>query len=244
MSHDDPIAANLDRRYRRCCQPRHHEHIRQRWSSYPALAGRSVPDIRHTAASAERKHNPVLADLLRAHQAGDSDATTVLLCAFIPYVCRDPAIPVGPDRIADRWAALARLLATTDPADADRAGEHRAFLHVLVGRMRRHAARLRYDPDRHVSSLGYDPDRCAEPHRDSHDAIAHRHHTAPGAVEDQALARLDLQIIADHLRAGTITPIRWRRLVDSQIHGDTTRSERRSVGRTIDRLAVLTGHVA
>ena len=244
MSPDDPIAANLDRRYRRCCQPRRHERTRQRWSSYPALAGRSLPDIRHTAAAADRRHNPVLADLLRAHQAGDSDATTVLLCAFIPYVCRDPAITVGPDRIADRWAALARLLAITDPADIDRVGEHRAFLHVLVGRMRRHATRLRYDADRHVSSLGYDPDRHVDPRPDFDDVFERCHHTTPGAVEDHALARLDLQIIADHLRAGTITPIRWRRLVDSHIYGHANRSARRSVGRTIDRLAALTGHVA
>ena len=161
MSPDDPIAASLDRRYRRCCQPRRHERTRQRWSTLPgARRPIPIPDIRHTAD--RRRPQPTtrsLADLLRAHQAGDSDATTVLLCAFIPYVCRDPAITVGPDRIADRWAALGRLLAITDPADGDRPGEHRSFLHVLVGRMRRHATRLRYGPDRHVAASPSRPHR-------------------------------------------------------------------------------------
>ena len=102
--------------------------------------------------TADAANNPVVADLLRAHQAGDTDATTVLLCAFIPYVCRDPALTVGPDRIADRWAALGRLLAITDPSCGDRPDEHRSFLLVLVGRMRRHATRLRYSPDRRVAA--------------------------------------------------------------------------------------------
>ena len=243
MSPDDPIAASLDRRYRRCCQPRRHERTRQRWSTLPG-ARRPIhprhPPHRRPPPTAD--HNPVLADLLRAHQAGDSDATTVLLCAFIPYVCRDPAITVGPDRIADRWAALGRLLAITDPADADRPGEHRSFLHVLVGRMRRHATRLRYGPDRHVAAAL--PDRTSTV-ADSHGALDGRHHTIPGAVEDQALARLDLQLIADHLRAGTIKPIRWQRLVDSHIYGAhrPIRTLRRSTAHR-RRLAVLTGHVA
>jgi hypothetical protein len=239
MSTDDPIAGSLDRRYRRCCQPRRHELTRQRWTTYPALAGRPIPDIRRDATTANAANNPVVADLLRAHQDGDTDATTVLLCAFIPYVCRDPAFTVGPDRIADRWAALGRLLAITDPSSGDQPDEHRSFLLVLVGRMRRHATRLRYSPDRRVAAALPIPEVA-----DSHRALDGRHHTIPGAVENQALARLDLQLIADHLRAGTIKPKRWQRLVNSNLYDATDQSERCAANRLAARLGVLTGHVA
>ena len=214
MSPDDPIAGSLDRRYRRCCQPRRHELTRQRWATYPALAGRPIPDIRRAATTADAANNPVVADLLRAHQAGDTDATTVLLCAFIPYVCRDPALTVGPDRIADRWAALGRLLAITDPVR--RRPTRRAP--IVPPRPRRTHA-----PPRHPAALQPRPPRRCLPSRppevaDSHGALDGRHHTIPGAVENQALARLDLQLIADHLRAGTIKPKRWQRLVNSHLY--------------------------
>ena len=237
MPDPDPVAAGLDRRYHSCCQPRRHQRIQQRWQDYPALAGRTIPDIRHTLTTPAAEHNALLADLLRAHQSGDGDATTVLLSAFIPYVCSDPAITVGPDRIADRWAALGHLLATVDPADGEQPGEQRPFLRVLVGRMRRHAGRLRYGPDPHV-----DRSRPADDRRDVD--LVERHPTSPSVVEDQALARIDLAVIASHLQAGTIKPFRWRRLVADRIHGPIDRTRRSSVTHTARRLAVLTDRVA
>lgn len=236
MTVPDPIAASLDRRYHSCCQPRRHQRIQTRWQHYPALAGLAIPDIRQALTTPNANHNTLLADLLRAHQSGDGDATTVLLAAFIPYVCSDPAIPIGPDRIADRWAALGHLLATIDPADSDRPDEQRPFLLVLVGRMRRHAARLRYGPDPHT-------DHTIGGGRADVDLDA-RHPTSPTVVEDHVLARLDLATIARHLQAGTIKPFRWQRLVADRIHGPVDRRRRRSVSHTAHRLAVLTDRVA
>jgi hypothetical protein len=234
MLKPDPIATALDDHYRSCCQPHRHQRTITRWTPYPGLAGRTIPEIRRQISTLAADHNDVLADLIRAHQAGDSDATTVLLAAFIPYVCSDPAIYVHPDRVADRWAALAHQLAVVDPDEAHRL-DNRALSRVLLGRMRRDAARLRLNPDRCVTST---------------DGTVTELDTQPAAqttVEEQALARIELAAIAAHLQAGTITPARWRRFVRYRIHGihgHHARSARGSIFYTARQLAELTGHVA
>ena len=228
----DPIAAGVDRRFHACCQPNRARRIQQRWQHDPALAGHDAAHLRRTISGPTAAGNPALAALLRAHQDDDADATSILLAAFIPYVCSDPAIRITPERVADRWAALAHLLAVVDPAEADRRDETRPFLRVLVGRMRRNMTRFSY---------GTEPG-CVP----VNDAILERHgrRTPPAAVEDQALARIDLTVIAGHLHDGTITATRWRRLVDDRIHGHADRRGRSSIRHTARRLAVLTGRVA
>jgi hypothetical protein len=224
-----PIADHIDRRYQRCCHPRRQRRTQQRWSRYPALAGRTVPEIRDALTGCNADHNPTIAALLRAHQAGDDDATTILLAAFTGYVYAYPTLRVIEPLIADRWAAVARLLVVIDPDEAHRVGD-RPFLKVIVNRMRRDAARLRYLPQPAVPTA---PDQLC-------DTVPTR--AAP--VEDQALARIDLAIIGSHVRDGTVAPHHWQLLVAGRVHGIANTNAYSTISRTHRRLARLTGRAA
>ena len=178
----DPIAAGLDRRFEACCQSRAARRAAARWQTHDALRGLSLREIRRRLATGHPDHNPVLAAMLRAHQSGDGDATTVLLAAFIPYVHHDFNVRLNAERIADRWAALGHLLAVADPADAEHPDETRSYLYVLIGRMRRDAARLRLGQPDTVSYNDFTETTGArhrrEPSTGPTRAGLHRHGTA------------------------------------------------------------------
>jgi hypothetical protein len=229
MAINHPLADHIDRRYQRCCHPRRQRRTQQRWSRYAALAGRTIPEIRAALTSSGADHNPTIGALLQAHQAGDDDATTVLLAAFTGFVYAYPTLRVIEPLIADRWAAVARLLGVVDPDEAHRVGD-RPFLKVLVNRMRRDAARLRYLPQ---------PAVCTAP-----DQLGDTVPTRAALVEDHALARIDLATIGAHVRAGAVAPHHWQILVAGRIHGIPTTTAYSTISRTHRRLAHLTGRAA
>ena len=149
--------------------------------------------------------------------------------------------------IADRWAALAKLLAVTDPAEADAAGT-RSFLKTLAGRMRRDAARsfrrgLRGDRvtlhGGESSGVGWRVDTV---HPDLVDRYPLDDRAAP--VEDLALARIELAAIATQLRNGTIPERQWRQLVAHRLSAAGEPGARSTVRRTSRRLAHAIGHAA
>jgi hypothetical protein len=229
MAINHPIADHIDRRYERCCHPRHQRRTQQRWSRYSALSGRTIHEIRHALTGTDPDHNPTIAALLHAHQGGDEDATVVLLAAFTGYVYAYPTLRVIEPLIADRWAAVARLLCVVDPDEAHRVG-NRPFLKVLVNRMRRDAARLRYLPQSAVPTA---PDQLS-------DNVP----TRAALVEDHALARIDLAAIGAHVRSGAVTPRHWQLLVAGRVHGITNTNAYSTISRTHRRLAHLTGRAA
>lgn len=221
----DPIATAIDRRLHRCTWPHLHERIQQRWSTYPALHGRSIDQLRSVLASRNPEQNPIIGDLLHAHQNGDADATTVLLASVIPFVYTDPWIEVHPNISDDRWIAFGRLINTTDP-DEPRTIGPRPFLRVLAGRMRRDAKRMP-----HIEPIGYGDDRL-----DTHPS----HQT----VEAQVIARSELDAIRAALDAELLKPGRWEQLVEHRVNGNPVPTKRSTIARTSRQLAQFIGHVA
>ena len=221
----DPIVACIDERFRRCTWPHQHHLIQERWRLYPALHGHTIDDLRATLGGRNDEQNPVIGDLLHAHQHGDDDATTVLLASVIPFVYTDPWVQMKRNISDDRWIAFGRLINTTDP-DEPRRCSQRPFLRVLAGRMRRDAKRM---------PAAEPIDYCSE-HLDTHPSVQQ--------VEEQVLARIELDAIKAVLDAELLKPGRWEQLVDHRIHGNPTPDRRSTIGRTGRQLAQYIGHVA
>ncbi len=238
MPNHDPVLDQLNTLYDRCRTPHRQRVIRRRWVRYPALTGYSVDDIHVVMASPDDPaHNRVAADLLRAHRAGDHDATTVLLGAFRAVVCGIVAYDAfnAPERRALLWAAIGKHLAIID---ADQiAASHRPFTITSIGRIRRDARRWLLDEHRHDDVAG-----ALEA-----DVGVHRTVTAATPVEDAAGARCQLSQIAAHIRAGDVTAEQVHELVTYRLTPATrpsTSGQRARITETGQRLATLIGYAA
>ena len=85
------------------------------------------------------------------------------MAVLIPFVHSDPTLAgVDDDIVADRWAALAKRLAVTDPVEVDAAGT-RSFLKTLAVRMRRDAARSSRQGARCERGTGPSTPDCSPP---------------------------------------------------------------------------------
>lgn len=243
MADHDPVTAHLDTLYARCCAPRRERQILDRWAARPALRSRRIDQlVAVLGARGHRDHNPILAALVAGHRDGDDDATTVLLTAIRPLVVALDGRIDRPDRHADLWAAVAKRLATTTPAEIDALGPHRPFLAILIGRLRRDAARLHADRDR-----GRPP--ATVPLTDTTPRTRHTAalvSTPEPALDDIALARCELAAVTRHVRRGDIGAAAWRHLIDHRLHGHTHpgTASRNKASRTGRRLANLVGHNA
>lgn len=223
MAYDDPILDPLTTQYERCHWPARRRRIAQRWTRYPGLAGKTLEEIAAVLADPDHHdHNSVGADLLRGHHNGDPDATTVLLVAFRPLVLAlgRPAQPHTRRRSLDSrahlWAAVGKLVATTDP-DAMAASD-RPFMFTLLGRVRRDAGRYNA-----LHTRGYIPVGGS-----AHD-IDHHIETDSGhtdTTEQAGIAAVCLHQIGSYVRRRG--PDRWRELVhhavgDAEPIGDVAR---------------------
>lgn len=240
-----PIHHLLDHQYRRCLTPTRHARIRTRWANEPALAGLAIPSILDTCAEATVDQNPIVRALLRLHQHGDSDATTVLMVALRPSVAR-VAQTFGAHRLRDDaystlWAAAGHLLATTDPDVDPRndAGAPRVLLSHLATRLR--ASYRLLDTDDRNQNRRYR--RGQLPTIVTLDPGIHD--AAVGNVENQAIARCELRRVADAVNNGVIGHARWRQLVHHRLtNRPSTPAIRVGAHRAASQLAVLVGHEA
>ncbi len=234
------ISTQLERQLERCRSPHRHRTITARWAgTKPALAGLSIDDILTCCEAGSTDQNPIIAALIELHQAGDSDASTVLMSACAPMVgaaARKTSTGRVPAATIDTtWAALAHVLATinpdtaTDPHDAD----EEILLRVIGLRFGRCRGRLgrgerQFNRHEHVGAL---PERAG--HSD---------------VEDSAIANVELDRIAAAVNHGVVPADRWQQLVARRLNANHTAPasprERVAIHRTARQLARLVDHVA
>lgn len=251
----DSVTHQLERHFDRL--GRHHPQRRllARWANDPHLAGRTATDIIDLCRERSLDQNPVVAALLTRHQDGDADAGTVLLTAMQPMVKRVIAlrhrVPLNTGLLDNYWAAASHLIGSTSPTvePVDRHGRPTPFISYLGDRLHHHLRRLDPEMRRHhdrvhtgrisILPAGFRSDDRAAIHPDSH--------TSATAVEDAAIARIELTRVRTAVEQGQITAERWQRLVEHRL-GDTatvrSSGERVAVHRTGIRLADLIGHAA
>jgi len=242
-NHDShPIGAHLHMQYQRCVGPHRHDAIIRRWVTDPALAGLRIDDIIKLCSQATVDQNPVIAALLRLHQHGDIDATTVLLIVLHPIAVKVAVSSHGGDRdhLSTIWAAVAHLLATVDPdadtTDAD--GDQRPFLAYLASRLR--ASRRALDPGGR-SQTHRQTITCLDPLRINGEISDPQ---IPD-VADHALVLVELGRLANAVTTGQIRRDRWQQLVEHRVHERAASStDRVRTMRTSRRLAHLVNHAA
>ncbi|WP_420451742.1 hypothetical protein [Ilumatobacter sp.] len=252
------ITAHLEQRFGRCNSPRRRNQILDRWAAIPALAGRTPTEIIDICAQPGVEQNPVVAALVRLHQDVDDDATTILMTALRPILLASAGTRC-PSHVDDHtvdsdWAALAHVLATVDPTiePTDRDGQPVAFISYLgyrLGLSRRQldpAARRWITRRQRNMVLG-----ATIPPRDptTYEFDLQAGTTHASAVEDGALARIELDRIATAVSSGQIPRSRWDQLVAHRVHeltrpDDTPGRTRVAVHRTATRLAWLVDHAA
>jgi hypothetical protein len=202
----DPVTRQLAPLFACCRSSTRQRRIQSRWLRYPTLAGTSVDDVVAVLGDPNRPdHNAVCADLLRAHQHGDHDATVVLLVACRPLVLAVVQPRHGGDQFPRLWAAVAKALATTDPDDV--AAGPKPFLVTLIGRIRRDSRRQHQSQARALVPTGFEDTSVAV----QLDRVAAR--SSRSGVEDHAIARLFLRSIGDQLRQGALDAEHWQQLV-------------------------------
>lgn len=255
---DDIVTRQLHRQLEHCRTPSRHRSILRRWSdSQPTLADMTIDTIIDVCRRETIDQNPMVTALIALHQAGDDDATTVLLSVCRPVVYgiahhAHRSTSTEGNHGADPtsyWAALGHVLATIDPTPpVSEGGRPKVFLAHIgaavfqcrkqldASERRRHRYNRRRGDNRVVALTDEIIDEQHERR------CAHELHL----VEDAALARIELARIADAVRTGAIGAERWRRLVDHRIELRTAPSstERVAVHRTAAKLSSLVDHAA
>lgn len=251
------ITARLEQHYRRCNSPRRRTRIMTRWADIDALAGLAPDEIVDICSRPTTDQNPVVAALIALHQHGDVDATTVLMTVLRPMVLAAAKTRrkghINSHVIDNDWAATAHTIGTTDPTiepvDAD--GHPVVFLTYLGNQIG--YSRRRFDPaaQRWLArrQRGTKPTLALLQHDSSSDgADTEGSSTSDTAVEDAALARIELDRIATVVTTGQLPRSRWDQLVAHRIdhQPDTIASTttRVAVHRTANQLARLVDHAA
>ena len=228
-----------------------------RWATIPGLAGLAPDDIIDICSRPTTDQNPVVAALIELHQTGDLDATTVLMTVLRPMVIASAMKRRGrhlDDEVLDNdWAAVAHTVGTIDPhrKPTDSEGKPEVFLAHLGKRIG--LSRRRLDPTtqrwliRRQRGTGprfilFHPDATSGEFEVRGDP------TVETGVEDEVLARIELDRIARVVASGQIPRSRWEQLVAHRVdeHPDTvaTGRTRVAVHRTAHRLAQLVDHAA
>lgn len=250
------ITTQLEQRLARCNSPRRRTQIITRWATNPALAGHTPSDIVDICHRPTTDQNPVVAALLALHQHGDDDATTILMAALRPMVLAAAAIrragPIRDNTLDNDWVAVAHVLATVDPTvePTDSDGQPAvffAFLGQQIGRSRRTfdpAARRWLVRHQRGMPLG----GTVPPHDPTtYEFDLRAGTTSASAVEDGAIALIELRRIAHVVASGQIQRSRWEQLVAHRIgdpRGAPPAGTRVAVHRTATRLAYLVDHAA
>lgn len=194
----DAVAVHLHTAHTHLTRPTRWHRTQQRWTATsPPLATLS-PDGFHDRFRNPRhpEHTATCVALLRLHQQGDTDATTLLLTAVAPIIGIVARRHHHTNRFDHLWAATARLLATADP-NSYLTGS-RPFLVTFMGRLRRDAQRSRSAEDHSIIATTLNATGTDQP--SGTPAFGPR---VPSTVEDTVIARADLNTLADYLRANT-----------------------------------------
>ena len=230
MACTDPVTTNLADQLQRTLYPGRQQRIAARWHTRPDLAGRPVDHIVAAAGDADHPdHNPTCAALLAAHHTGDPDASIILLAAIRPLVHALDPTDRHHDGRSQLWAAAARRLAITAPAEI--AANPKPFLVIILGRIRR-------------------DQRPTGPHTAPTYGLTYDPAPAGGAGDDPvanaAVARIYLTRIANHIAAGPAAATRWRHVVAHQrLDGTPTRTIHPQTGRrAVQQLAHYIGYAA
>jgi hypothetical protein len=208
----DVVAAHLRTAHTQLTRPSHWQRAQTRWAdTCPGLSAFTPDDFGARFTNPEHPgHTSTCVALLRLHQAGDTDATTLLLTAAAPIIGTLATRDYHTDRFDHLWAATARLLATGDP-DTYSAG--RPFLVTFMGRLRRDAQRSRHAEERSRITTSFDAANDTRPS-----------HVTPvfgplqtTSVDDIIIARAELAAVLRHVR-NTARGDRWHELVEHAIH--------------------------
>lgn len=250
------ITARLEQHYQRCNSPRRRAQVMTRWATIPALAGLSPDDIIDICERPTIDQNPVVAALIGLHQNGDHDATTVLMTVLRPMVLATAVKRCGrriDDAVDNDWAAVGHMLGSIDadsePLDAN--GQPDVFLTHLGKRLG--LSRRRLDPPAQRWLIrrqrGTGPKFVlSHPGAISGEFEIRGGPTTDTSVEDEVLARIELDRIARVVATGQIPRSRWNQLVAHRVspHPETVASgqTRVAVHRTAHRLARLVDHAA
>lgn len=234
---------------------RHHprQRLLRRWATDPDLAGRTPSAIIELCGQSTIEQNPVVAALLRHHQAGDPDAGLVLLTALRPMLKAVVAYRhqrITDDIIDNYWSAASHLIGATDPdhAPVDRNGRTTPFITYLGNRLHQHVRYLDPAARRWRNRLRRGTvTRPLDVTRRSSELLDHDARQTATSVEDIVLARIELGQVAAAVNSGEITADRWRRLVEHRLGArpdHASGAERVAIHRTATRLAGLVGHAA
>lgn len=250
------ITTRLEADFRRCYSPRRRTRLMTRWADTRALSGLTPTDIIDICEAATFDQNPIVEALIRLHQDGDEDASTVLMTALRPIVIgaiRRRGSVVSHDVLDNDWAAVAHTLATINPSEppVDCEGRPLLYLNYLGNRISH--SRRKIDPatrrwlarrqrDAAVTQPLIEADLASD------DSETRQCSTSATCVEDHAIARVELDRIARAVATGQLPRSRWEELVDHRIirERNTVASGRTRVAvhRTANRLALLVDHAA
>lgn len=208
----DTVALHLRTAHNHLIRPAHWHRTQQRWAATsPPLAALSPDDFHdHFTDPRHPEHTHTCVALLRLHQAGDTEATTLLLSAVAPIIGIVARRNYRANRVDDLWAATARLLATGDPDSY--LDTRRPFLVTFMGRLRRDAQRSRCAEDRSLVATAAHTIGAEQPHGTP--AFGPR---VSSTVEDAVIARDHLDTIADYLRT-TISVDRRNEIINHTIY--------------------------
>jgi hypothetical protein len=208
----DAVAAHLRTAHTHLTRPARWHRTQHRWATAsPPLATLNPVDFHDRFTDPRHpQHTATCVALLRLHQAGDTDATTLLLTAVAPIVGSVARHHDRANRFDHLWAATARLLATGDPNSYLAVG--RPFLVTFMGRLRRDAQRSRFAEDHSIIATTLNATGVEQPHGTP--AFGPR---VPSTVEDAVIARGDLGTIADYLHT-TTSGARRNELINHTIH--------------------------
>ena len=257
-----PVSKQLERQLARCQSPRRHKAITTRWGEQqPALHGLSIGEIIDCCARCTTEQNPIVAALVVLHQAGDTDASTVLMAVCKPLIFKLAHMfhehGLSYEHIDTMWAALGHALALIDPTDevVDDDGNPKVFI-AMIGSWVAHCKRQLT-----VNERRYHRDRRQLRVVELSATIATDRHQAEPAtgrptrmwadpdtnIELTVISRLELGQIADAVRRGDVDADKWQRLLEHRVT-DTdvcaSPSERVAIHRTGRRLARLVDHAA
>lgn len=252
------ITTRLEQRFARCNSPRRRNQILERWTGIAALDGRTPIEIINICGQPDAAQNPVVAALITLHQHGDEDATTILMTALRPMLLASAgtrcASHLDDDTLDSDWAAVAHVLATIDPTvePTDSDGQPVVFIahlgHQLgLSRRKLDPAARRWITRRQRNMILGPTIPPRDPTTYEFDLQAGATHDS--AVEDGALARIELDRIATAVTNGQIPRSRWNQLIAHRIHelphhDNTPGCTRVAVHRTATRLAYLVDHAA
>jgi len=250
----DSVTTQLERHFELLTRHQAQKRLIARWANDPALTGRTPTAILDLCEQCTVDQNPVVAALLAQHQAGDPDASTVLLTAMRPMIKRVITLrhhtALNRDLLDNYWSAASHLIGSIDPSvqPVQRDGQPTPFLSYLGDRVYTHLRKLdpagrRFEDRKREGKLIFPVDTNPNDHEYVHPS----NRTSSSSVEDAAIARVELGRVRDAVDNGAIAADRWQRLIEHRLGIASvarTANDRVAIHRTACQLANIVGHAA